>query len=64
MEIVTKKGATHRSVLIRKDLNALSKSTNNQIIRNKIDTVIRHLNNLQISIIKSKNEDWYEQRKT
>lgn len=60
MEIVTKKGATHRSVLIRKDLNTLSKSTNNQIIRKKIDTVIRHLNNLQISIIKSKNEDWYE----
>ena len=64
MEIVTKKGATHISVLIRKDLDTLSKSTNNKSIRKKIDTVIRHLNNLQVSIIKSKNEDWYEQRKT
>ena len=64
METVTKKGATHRSVLIRKDLDILSKSTNNKTIRKKIDTIIRHLNNLQISIIKSKNEDWYEQRKT
>ena len=60
MKTVTKREATHRSVLIRKDLDILSKSTNNKTIRKKIDTTIRHLNNLQISIIKSENEDWYE----
>lgn len=61
---VNKQGASYRCALIRGDLNILCNSTNNQTIRKKIDTVKRHLCNLQISIIKSTKEDWYEQRKT
>lgn len=60
METVRKQGALNKSALIRNDLNILYNNTNNQMIRKKIDTLKRHLCNLQISIIKSTKEDWYE----
>ena len=64
METVKKQGAINRCCLIRKDLNALSISTNNKNIRTKINSVLYALSKLQQSVIKSTKEDWYEQRKT
>lgn len=60
METLRKQIALHRCALIRRDLDILSTSTNNQNIRKKINTVLRALLKLQQSILTSNKDDWYE----
>ena len=60
METVRKQGALNRCSLIRRDLDILSISTNNQNIRKKINNVLQSLLKLQQSILTSNKEDWYE----
>lgn len=60
METIRKQTALHRCTLIRKDLDTLSVSTNNQNIRKKINTVLSALLKLQQSILTSNKDDWYE----
>lgn len=60
METVRKQRALNKCTLIRRDLDILSISTNNQNIRRKINNVLQSLLKLQQSIFTSNKEDWYE----